>query len=798
MSGFEDFRVVELGEGVASAFAARLLGDHGADVVKVEPPGGDWTRARGPFPGGAPDPERSGLFLSLNTNKRGGRLDLDTAAGREALDPLLDWADLLIHGFTRARAEALVLDPASLESRRPGLVTLAVTPFGLAGPQADWHATELTVSSAGGWANLCPAATGRPDLPPLKVYGHQCALMSGVAAATVALAACHSARKSGVGEFIDFSQQAYTASVLENAIPQYTYQEVVATRYGTRLLIPWGIFECRDSPLFIACIEQDQWDRLVDFMGRPEWATMELFDSQRGRGENYDVLHGFLQEWLADRSCLETYHEMQQHRICAAPVLDPAQMAASPHLRERAFFAPVEHSAAGTLEHLAPVAVVEGARRPVVRAAPSLGEHDAAFQAGGFPRRERATAASDPAPSLEGVRVVDLSWAWAGPFCAMNLAHLGAEVVRFESASRPDLYRRLPIHPKDVERTLNTTGMFNQWNQGKRSVAVDLSQPRGVELLQDAIAVADVVVENFATGVMERLGLGYAALAERNPGLIMASISGYGQTGPYAHYMGYGPAIGPMTGLAMGNGFVGGGPCEIGVSMPDPTAGITAAFEVCAALERRRSTGEGCHVDISLWEATAAFCIEGWMDHVMNGAAPTRQGSRDPWMAPHGFFQTRGEDDWISIAIRSDEEWRELCAELAPELGRDPRFATLADRKQNEDALETLLTERTGQRERWELTRSLQQRGLAAFPALTSQDLVEDPHLESRGFIERLPHPEVGARGHAGIPYVLRRRPNGVRAAAPVLGADSDAVLSDWLGVPAAERRALHEAKVLY
>ena len=316
--------------------------------------------------------------------------------------------------------------------------------------------------------------------------------------------------------------------------------------------------------------------------------------------------------------------------------------------------------------------------------------------------------------------------------------------------------------------------------------------------MRDAIAVADVVVENFATGVMERLGLGYEALAERNPGLIMASISGYGETGPYARYMGYGPAIGPMTGLAVGNGFVGGGPSEIGVSMPDPTAGITAAFEVCAALERRRLSEVGCHIDISLWEATAAFCIEGWMDYVMNGAAPTREGSRDPWMAPHGFFRTRGEDDWISIAVRSDEEWRALCAELAPELERDPRFLTLTGRKEHEDALEALLTQHTAERERWELTRALQHRGLAAFPAFTSQDIVEDRHLESRGFIARRSHPEVGVRGHAGIPYLLRRRPNGVRAAAPVLGADSDAVLAEWLGVPEAERRALHEAKVLY
>jgi benzylsuccinate CoA-transferase BbsF subunit len=380
----------------------------------------------------------------------------------------------------------------------------------------------------------------------------------------------------------------------------------------------------------------------------------------------------------------------------------------------------------------------------------------------------------------------------------MNLAHLGAEVIRFESEGRPDLYRRIPIHPDGVEKTLNTSGMFAQWNQGKKSVALNLAEPQAIELLKDFIDTCDVVVENFATGVMERLGLGYSVLAERNPGLIMASISGYGETGPYANYMGYGPAIAPLTGLAMGTGFVGGGPAEMGVSMPDPTAGITMAFEICAALEKRRESGRGDHLDVSLWEATAVFSVEAWMDHVMNGAEPTPNGSRDLAMSPHGFFPTRGEDDWISIACASDEQWQALSEELAPELGDDPRFRLFLDRKRNESELEEELAGRTRDRERWELSRALQARGIAAFPAMTSADLLSDPHLEARGFLVTKVHPEVGTRKHTGIPYSLRRRPNGVRKAAPVLGADTDAVLSEVLGYSADEIRALSESKVLY
>ncbi|MGH0031896.1 MAG: CaiB/BaiF CoA transferase family protein [Myxococcota bacterium] len=798
--GPSGMRVLELGGSVAAAFAARLLGDEGADVVKLEGPDGDPSRRRGPFPDGRPDPQRSGLQLALDTNKRGACVDPTTGAGRDELLRGIDWADVFVHGCSAERAAALGIDADALALRRPDLVTLQITPFGAAGPRAGYRAEELTVANAGGWTSLCPAATERPDLPPLAVFGHQCAYMTGVAGATAALAAWRAARASGVGEHIDLSEQAYTASVLENAIPQYGYQGLVATRYGTRQIIPWGIFQCADGPLFLVCVEQDQWERLVALMGDPEWASLEVFATNLDRARNHDVVHGFVQEWLADKPVLETYHELQRHRICASPVMSLAQMAASEHLVAREFFVDVEHSGAGRLRHLGPAVRTEAGRSAVRRGAPMLGEHDAEILGGGLAPREpgRVPSSSAPGLPLEGIRVADLSWAWAGPFCAMNLAHLGAEVVRFESAGRPDLYRRLPVYPKDVPPSLDASGMFNQWHQGKKSVALNLSEPRAVEILKDFIAESDVVVENFATGVMERLGLGYPVLAERNPGIVLASISGYGETGPYRHYMGYGPAMPPLTGLSAATGFVGGGPSEVGVSMPDPTAGITAAFAVCAALARRDATGRGSHLDVSLWEATAVFSIEAWMDHVMNGAEPERQGNRDPWMSPHGCFPARGDDRWISIACSDDAAFAALCDVLDPALAQDPRFADLAGRKQHEDALEAALSERTREHDRWDLTERLQARDVAAFPALTAEDIAHDPHLEARGFLERLPHPVVGARVHTGIPHRLRNRPNGVRSPAPCLGADTEEVLGRVLGLSTDEVHSLRDAKVLY
>ncbi len=793
-----EIRVLELGSGVSAAHAAGLFADQGADVVKVEDALGDRTRRRGPFPGDQLDPEQSGLFLALNKNKRGVSLDLDDEAGRAQLTRLIDWADILIHNYPRVRAEELGLAPAALEARRPDLVVLSLTPFGVTGPYRDFRAEELTLSNAGGWANLCPAATGRTDLPPLKVFGQQCNFVASVAGATAAMAAYFDVSRTGVGEHVDLSVQEYVASVLENGVPQYTYAENVATRYAPRLLIPWSIFEASDGPIFLVCVEQDQWERLVELMGRPEWTELEVFVDNLGREENQDMVHSFVQEWFGKRTVDEIYHQGQKHRICFAPVMSLKQMAESAHLCEREFFVEAEHPRAGQLRYLgSPIRTREGGP-PVRRAAPLRGEHNDELLGSSLQPRERGTELGEVRLPLDGIRVVDLSWAWAGPFCAMNLAHLGAEVIRFESEGRPDLYRRLAIIRPGTEPGLNCSGMFNQWNQGKKSVALNLSEPRAIELLKEIVAGSDVVLENFATGVMDRLGLGYEVLREANPRIILASITGYGQTGPYRNYMGYGPAIPPLTGLSAVTGFLGGGPCEIGISMPDPTAGITAAFAICAALQKRETTGEGERLDISLWEATAALTPEAWMEYAMNGGQPERAGNRDHEMSPHGCFKCSGEDDWVSIACASDDEWRALCNVVSPSLADDPRFRSLADRKANEDELEKRIEAWTLESDRWEVTRELQAAGVAAFPSFTPKDVAEDPHLNERGFLERLPHPEVGTQTHTGIPWRLHRRPNGVRSAAPVLGADTEEVLASLLGYSAEQIAQLRNDKVLF
>ena len=770
-------RVLELGSGVAVSYASKLLADEGADVIKVEGLDGDPLRREGVSSLHSKPTAASGLFFALNVNKRS--MSIDPSDGK-SLDRLLDWAELVILGPSQSESANLGLEAKTLAGGRPHLVVLSITPFGIQGVYAGYLAEELNLVNAGGWANLCPATHADPSLPPLKPFGEQCSMMAAISAAATGLAYLSKAQSTGTGELIDFSIQEYVCSVLEVAVPVYSYKEQVISRIFPRSLIPWKIFQAKDRPIFIACIEQDQWERLVDFMGNPDWASLEIFSEQPSRAENQDMVHTFVQEFVKDWVADELYHEAQKCRICVAPVLDFQLMQRNDHLKARGLFQNVEHPDFGAIELMRGAALKDAGRSSITRLAPGLGEHNSELAS--LPVLARSTDSKSDILPLEGVRVLDMTWAWAGPFCSMNLAHLGAQVVRIESEKRSDLYRRMPVVPDEWEPTLNSSGMFNQWNQGKDSLSVDLRHPDGLNVVLELIKKSDVLVQNFATGVLDRLGLGYEILKELNPGLILVSISGYGQTGPFREYMGYGPAIPPLSGLSEGTGYEGGPPEEIGLSMPDPTAGITGTLGVVSALSRREDSGVGEHLDVSLWEATAVLNVRGWVDYVIGGIEPARIGNHSNKMSPHACYPCLGEDAWISIACARDDLWAQLADEISPGLSADDRFLTFESRKKHEEELDQILSEWCSNRDRWEVTRLLQGKGIAAFPTMTTQDIVDDPHLSERGFIERLPHPEVGSRAHSGIPWITQNSRSNVRGAAPCLGADTDRYLREVLG----------------
>ncbi|MEI8357394.1 MAG: CoA transferase [Deltaproteobacteria bacterium] len=397
---------------------------------------------------------------------------------------------------------------------------------------------------------------------------------------------------------------------------------------------------------------------------------------------------------------------------------------------------------------------------------------------------------------LDGLRVADFSWVWAGPFCTLQLAHLGAEVIRVETGSRACVTRMLPPWP-DFAPGVNRSGYFNQYNQGKKSLALNLKDARSLEVARDLVRASDVVVENFAAGVMERMGLGWEVCRGLRSDVIMIALSGYGATGPESEFVSYGPAQVPLSGFSSLTGYPEWRPMHVGISYGDPTGGLHGAVAVLAALFHRRRTGEGQYIDLSQWEGTMAMLPEGILSQTMTGTTPGRHGNHDPLWSPHAVYRCAGEDRWLSIVVTDDGEWRTLCSVVDPGLASDPRFATAPSRKHNEPELDAILSAWCAPRSAEATARELQAAGVAAFIVMNAQDLDGDPHLRGRGYFVELPHPEVGVRRHAGIPYRLHGSPVEVRRAAPCLGQDTDDVLRGVLGYDDARIASLRAAGLL-
>lgn len=372
-------RVVECGDGVAAAYAAKLLADLGADVVKVEPPAGDSTRRRGPFPGGEPHPERSGLFLYLNANKRGVVLDLARGSDRTALDRLLAGADLFISDLSAGQLAERGLAWDDVHARHPRATMTSIAPFGLSGPHAELEATDLILWAAGGIAYLNGGGPGSEAMPPLKAFGQQASFQGGVHAAVASMGALLGRQRlGGTGQHVEVSIQECLASILELTYVYWPYMGLVASRLGQKPIQPLDFFECRDGWIFLCCIEEHQWRSFVELMGSPEWAAMDLFQDRLSRGANWDALKMFLQEWVREQSVRELYEAAQARRVPFAPVSTMGDLLASEHLAARGFFAELSHPAAGRLRY--PGAPYRFSATPwhLERPAPLLGEHTVA------------------------------------------------------------------------------------------------------------------------------------------------------------------------------------------------------------------------------------------------------------------------------------------------------------------------------------------------------------------------------------------------------------------------------------
>ena len=784
-------KVVDCGQGVAAAFAAKLFALLGAEVVKVEPPDGDAIRFRGPFREQRRDPERGGMFIYLNAGKLGVTLDLTAPKDRQRLHQLLDRADVLIHDVLPVDRAKFGLDSAALCAAHPQLIVTSVSPFGDSGPRAHYRGYELNAFHAGGMASLIPLGSPFPELPPLKIYSNQAELMGGLHAAMVTAAACWNLTKTGAGQAADISMQECLAAMLELSLLYYTYGGIVTSRTNTAYS---NTIDCADGSALITLLDEAQWQRLVALMGNPDWAHSEPFSTRVNRGINADALRALMSDLWHKWKVADLCKAVQDERIPIAPLNTAKDVFNDPHLRERGIFVrfPAGDHDPGVLAPGMPFKPSKFTSFKPARA-PRLGEHNRSVFEGGAMAGPRlgqqagdklSHGAQGPAAApLAGVRVLDFTWVWAGPYCTMQLAHLGADVMRVETAKRPCINRIIPPYA-DGKAGINRAGSFNQWNQGKRSLQLDLTNPRALEICYQLVAHCDVVVENFAPGVITRMGLGYETLRKFKSDLVMLSISGYGQYGPYRDYVSLGQQTAARAGMFWLTGYPNDAPRQIGISYADPVAGVFGAFGIISALLHRNRTGQGQHIDLSMWETLEMMLAESIIEYEMTGRQPERMGNHDGWIAPHEAYKAAGNaEQWVTIAVHDQAQWGRFCQAIGqPEMAEDPRFRTAELRKRNEAALDDAITQWTRTRERWEITETLQRAGVAAFPTLNNQDVATDSHLLARGFLIELEHPEIGRRRHAGIPWTMSGTPCHVRATSPVLGADTDSILGTLLG----------------
>ncbi|MFC1864696.1 CaiB/BaiF CoA transferase family protein [Chloroflexota bacterium] len=387
-----------------------------------------------------------------------------------------------------------------------------------------------------------------------------------------------------------------------------------------------------------------------------------------------------------------------------------------------------------------------------------------------------------PKKLLEGIKVADFTTNIAGPLTTKALSDYGAKVIRIEGRSRHD-GSRLSGPFKDDISGLNRGGDWNQWSTGKLSVALNLTRPKGVDIAKRLVAWADIVVENFSGGVMERLGLGYEELKKVKPDIIMLSTCMMGHTGPYAAQPGYGFHLMAFSGFSQIAGWPDREPPYLG-PYTDFIAPEFSAVAILAALDYRRRTGKGQYLDLSQYETGVCFMAPLILDYAVNRRVADRMGNRYEYAAPHGAYRCRGEDRWCAIAVLTDEEWQSFCKVIgSPAWTNEPRFSTLLARKQNEEELDRLVEEWTINHSSEEVMSMMQAAGVAAGVVETSEDLLEhDPQLRHRHFFWELDHPELGKYRALGPPFVLSKSPYEMRRA-PLLGEHNEYALKEILSM---------------
>lgn len=384
---------------------------------------------------------------------------------------------------------------------------------------------------------------------------------------------------------------------------------------------------------------------------------------------------------------------------------------------------------------------------------------------------------------LSGITIADFSWVLAGPRCTSWLGAMGARVIKIEGPRRPDQFRSIAIHEPSHEDA-ESSGAFHGLNFSKLGCTIDFTLPEGVALARRLIAISDVVIENFAYGVMQKVGLTYDVVREIRPDIIMVSSSAMGQTGPDRAHVAYGNLLHTFSGLNSVTGYPGRDAASLGGTFTDPLTGTTLVFIVLAALWHRKRTGEGQFIDVAMTEATMMQLPEFILDYTVNGRVGRPRGNEDGIAAPNNCYPCSGDDKWIAISVRDENEWLAFRRALGePAWTRDPGLASQLARFQNRQELDAHVAAWTRQFASEEVADLLQRAGVAAGPSHTAAEIYGDPHFRSRGFFVDVDHPVVGQKPIMRLPWLLEPGPNGQYWPAPLLGQHNDVVFREVLSL---------------
>lgn len=804
--------------------AGFLLAQLGADVIAVEPPGGSRARHVGPFAGGSPDPERALGHWAYNRGKRSVVADDGATVERLAAT-----ADVLL------TCGAFDVDLDALRAANPELITVSLTPFGSGGPKGEWIGTDLTINAAAGEMSL----NGDLDRPPVRITAPQVWANAGAEAACAVLLALTDRRVNGGGQHIDVSAQEAMMLTAQGWLAPALCDNPPAQRSSGGLELLGQVtfrfvYECADGHItltFLPGVLVGPFTNKVVAWANAEGAlpddlaTIDWIDLLEGRelDEVADLVRRTseaLAKAFATRTKANLFAMAQRDRLLLVPVTTPADVLDNEHYAAREFWDEVEVAGTGPVRFPGPWAKTTSAPLRRLGPPPRLGEHtDEILAALGSttegrssaapsgppatssasPAARRSPAASSASPvataptrPLEGVRIVDFTWVYAGPFATRMLAYYGAEVIRVESQTRPDQVRSSGLARVPGDDGPEGSQQWHSINADKKSLQLNLKVPESRQVVLDLAATADIVIDAFSPGVLERSGLSHADMRDANPGLIVVSTTLFGFDGPLSATPGFGNMAAAMGGYYELTGWPDRIPAGPFLAYTDATSPRLTAAVLLAALDHRARTGEGMSIDFSQAEGGVHFLTEAVLDQEVNGHPQSRLGNADRFLAPHGVHRCgaasgAGPDDpateaWIAVACETDEQWRRLAAEI----GLDGLAAlTTAERLDRAEELEAAIGAWTDGRDPVELQARLQALGVPAHRVQNSPEVITDPQLAHRDHFHRVPHDVYGHSWAEQYGFRLSRADGTPRRAGPLWGEHTYDLLADLLGYDA-------------